>query len=136
MVKRGPDGELHVGKAAAAPTIREVLQRHTVSTLCDGAGTLDEERVLVGDVTGDGHLDAVVAHDGLRCEEGEPLYCGAQVCSFDIFVNDGIAMHKKGNGLGLVRLQGKPPTIHGVGHGGRPFVVDWDGATFTNRLTD
>lgn len=120
--------------AQSASQIEEEARRLLADTC--GAGErlgIGPEAIRVRDLTGDGAPDAVVSFETVTCD-GRRDYCGAQVCSLQIFVNTGGSLRRVVDTLSTAPAigDGSPPMIEGQGHGGRNWALQWDGVSFVS----
>lgn len=109
------------------------LMNEEVSAACGGGGQISPQYFVERDLTGDGKLDLIVGHEGIRCSSGgRSGFCGAQACSIHIYVRVGALLQKKTDllGIGLAVGDGSTPTINFHAHGGVPVAVRWNGSTF------
>jgi hypothetical protein len=109
-----------------------------ISEACEQkTGKIDPASVIERDLTGDGKPDLIVHHHGIACEGGgRSMFCGMQACSFQIYVRRGDKLEPAGEFLGVERItvgEGRIPPIRTFGHGGRPFVLRWNGRAFQSR---
>jgi hypothetical protein len=99
-----------------------------------GGGTIDPAAVIERDLTGDGRADLIISHEGIVCADGgRSDFCGMQVCSIMIYVRRGALLEVAADdvlGMGVSVGEGEIPTIHMLGHGGRPTALKWDGQAF------
>ncbi|MEM9223698.1 MAG: hypothetical protein AAGB11_15055 [Pseudomonadota bacterium] len=111
----------------------EVLSMLEGNDLCDTGvpAHISREAVIVRDLTGDGHLDAIVDYNYISCGGFRP-FCGVQACSVDLFVNRGGRLEESKNLLSIsIKVEpGNRPLIRAVAHGGKPYAVRWNGFEF------
>lgn len=121
--------------AAAYSNAANYLIDQQIAAACDGkAGRIDPDSVIERDLTGDGRADLIIHHHGIGCfDAGRSNYCGAQECSFLIYVRRGTLFTLAGEFAGVewIRVsEGRIPTIHTVAHGGKPIAVSWNRRKF------
>lgn len=112
----------------------DYLVQQEIAAACTGAGgRIDPAAAIEADLTGDGRPDFVISHDGITCEGGgRSSFCGAQLCSVNIYVRRGplLELEREMLGTGVSIGAGSPPTIKMHGMGGRPGSVRWTGSGF------
>jgi len=104
-----------------------------ISSACGGSGSISPGSFIEKDLTGDGRLDLLVAHEGVSCSSGgRSGFCGAQVCSVNLYVREGDLLKSKGQFLGGgVRVEGGGvPLIRMYAHGGKQTALRWNGQSF------
>lgn len=116
----------------------EWLRDQAIEEGCDGrTGKMLSDAIFVRDLDADGRDDLILSHDGIVCS-GQPqrsIYCGAQVCSLNIFLRRGDLLKFAGEADALVESisNASPPIIALYLHGGAKARVQWDGSQFVNR---
>lgn len=123
---------------AARSKAAAYLIREQISAACEMRdGSIDPASVIERDLNGDGKADLIIHHHGIECAGGgRSIFCGAQACSFLIYVRRGALLRPAGEFLGVetIKVEGGPiPTIHTVAHGGRPTALRWNGREFRWR---
>jgi hypothetical protein len=113
----------------------DYLIRDQIAGACEtGKGKIDGNAVIERDLTGDGQADLIISHTGITCSDGGGSNaCGAQVCSFIIYVRDGALLKSaKDDLLGMMVTvgDGKVPAIRWRGHGGGARSIKWNGREF------
>lgn len=96
-----------VAPLAAPPSVRQVGEAE-ITRGCNGPSTYEPEAFLIGEIDGDGQPDLVLDWGRVSCLTGHPRpFCGASMCSADIFLSTRQYQRKEGDmllSLGL-RLQ-------------------------------
>lgn len=130
---------LEVSVVAAAPAVRrseavEKLVREEIAEACGGKeGTIKPSAVIERDLTGDGVIDLIIAHDGITCSgRGASATCGTQICSVKIYVGRGgeLSLVIDMLGAGVKVGQGRIPSIQMYAHGGKTGSIKWNGRQF------
>lgn len=108
--------------AAARSKAAEYLINEEIEAGCGGrGGAFSSEGIYELDLNKDGHLDLILAHQGLSCN-GSPsrsLQCGVQVCTIKIFHRDGRLLKLKDVYLNLIlSVQWEPLVFTIMSHGG------------------
>lgn len=120
--------------AQARSKAADYLIRDQIAGACEtGKGKIEGNAVIERDLTGDGLADLIISHDGITCSDGgRSNACGAQVCSFVIYVRDGALLKPKDDLLGVMITvgDGKVPVIRWRGHGGGAHSIRWNGREF------
>ena len=118
----------------AASKATGYLVEEQISEACFGSnGTIEPASVIETDLTGDDKSDLVISHEGINCADGSRSgFCGAQVCSFNIYVRRGALLELEKEMLGVkVRVEGEGvPSIRWYGHDGASHALQWDGKAF------
>ncbi len=119
---------------AASSKAASYLLNQQVSEACDGKkGTIDPGSLIERDLTGDGEIDLIIAHEGITCAGGgRSLFCGIQVCSFKVYVRKDhlLKLEKDMLGVNITVDDGRVPTVHWYAHGGAPKQLRWNGRSF------
>ena len=117
--------------ASARSAAAEYLVRKQIAEACEGKqGKIDPAAVIERDLTGDGKADLVTSHQGIICaDRTRGGFCGAQLCSVNIYVRRGALLELEHEMLG-VNVSVKDGVIHLYAHGGKPGTVRWSGRAF------
>ena len=122
------------GPAFAGSKAADYLVDQQISEACDGsAGHINPAYVVERDLTGDGKADLVISHEGITCATGRRSgFCGAQACSFYVYVRRGALLKLAEEYLGAqVSVgPGDEPPIFWIAHGGSPQAMRWNGKKF------
>lgn len=121
----GRDGEARSRSKGA-----DYLVREQIAEACNGQGKIDPAAVIERDLTGDGKDDLVISHEGITCAGGgRSSFCGAQLCSVNIYVRRGALLKLEREMLGS-GVTVKDGIIHMHALGGKPGMVKWNGREF------
>ncbi|HRX59809.1 MAG TPA: hypothetical protein P5260_01140 [Candidatus Competibacter sp.] len=124
----------HISPAIAESKAAAYLVKKEIAEACDGEdGSIKKSAIIEHDLTGDGKNDLIISHEGIACASGgRSGFCGAQVCSFKIYVREGELLKLKEEMLGSdVRVSSEAnPTIHWHAHGGSAQKFRWNGKDF------
>ncbi|MBB4301584.1 hypothetical protein GGD81_000601 [Rhodobium orientis] len=122
--------------ASAYSKAANYLIKQQIRVACDGRpGRIRPEGVIERDLTGDGHKDLIINHDGIECraEWSRSGYCGASACSVHIYVREGaLLVHKTELLTGGIRIgRGSRPRISFYSLTEQRMVpMRWNGRTF------
>lgn len=123
-----------ISTASAQSKAAAYLVEQAISDACSGkGGTIKESAAIERDLTGDGNDDLIISHEGISCENGSrSIYCGAQACTFSVYVREGnlLQLKKEMLGMAVTTSTGGVPTIRWYAHGGKERQFRWDGRDF------
>jgi hypothetical protein len=120
--------------AAAGSKAADYLVAEQIAAACNGGrGQIDPGAVIERDLTGDGNADLIISHEGINCmESGRSGFCGAQVCTFNIYVRRGslLQIEREMLGAAVTVDDGDIPMVRWYAHGGAAQALKWDGRKF------
>lgn len=126
---------LFAAPAKARSKAADYLVREQIAAACDGGrGEIEPYAVIERDLTGDGKADLIISHEGIVCSSGgRSSFCGAQVCSVNIYVRKGALLDLEREMLGMgveIRDASPVPMIDMFAHGGKRGSIRWEGSGF------
>ena len=121
--------------AQSSEAVRWLLWQEAQEACSHGGGapSIRETGLIERDFDGDGAMDLMIAHEGFICGEfGRSGYCGAQVCTFKIWLSRGgqLVLHENSLGMAIAVDDDVPPVISGHAHGGAAWTMRWSGTGF------
>lgn len=124
----------HVSLALAGSKAAAYLVEKEIAGACNGEnGSIKKSAVIERDLTGDGRNDLIVSHEGITCANGgRSGFCGAQVCSFNIYIREGelLKPNKEMLGMGVHVSSEATPTIYWHTRGDSVQKFRWNGKEF------
>lgn len=125
-------------KSPARSKAADYLVREQIAAACEKRdGSIEPSSVIERDLDGDGQADLIIHHHGIECSGGgRSIFCGAQACSFHVYVRRGALLTPAGEFMGVetITVEGaRIPTIRTFAHGGKPVALRWNGREFRSR---